>query len=417
MGLIETLAERLSARKGGVPCPQCSTKMALGRREPILTCGTCGFRASRTEWILHRFKTESPEDQTADPDQPPANTKIVRRELNDNTIAWEVPPSGNSSGMLFFAILWTGFIALWTTLALIGTIQSEDAEGMIFPLFSLPFWAVGIGMLYFGLRAKFAVHLFLVDSKEFIMVRSFFNRKTRKALQRSTLKWVKKKEFYQQNYTPVYGIEIRGEDGKVRFGTTLTEEEKLWLVADMQRVLWPESAKPAPTAHSLASPKPSSSQGRDSFEVVFPPVQGKGSGGGLVFGFLIVGAFLAIGIFALGDAGFFRWLWLGFNSLFAIGMTAATIWAYRNRNRSIRVRGNRSEVQVAVLRDGEVLKDEHMPRLGTIDLRSYNTGHVNNDPRIRIELVGEKHLLTIAKWYPASQAAEPIAELRAKLPA
>jgi hypothetical protein len=34
---------------------------------------------------------------------------------------------------------------------------------------------------------------------------------------------------------------LRGDDGKLRFGTTLTEEEKDWLVADIRRTIWPGS--------------------------------------------------------------------------------------------------------------------------------------------------------------------------------
>lgn len=276
MGVIETLAEKLTTRKGGALCPQCSTRQVLGPGEPVVTCNNCGFRASRTEWSMRNFNTDGANDHPADPDRPPANTKIVRRILDDNTIAWEVPPSGKSAGLLFFAILWTGFVAVWTGMAIFGPGLSGEPGGIAFPLFSLPFWAVGIGMLYFGLRAKYAVHLFLIDSKEFIMVRSFFNRTTRKTLQRDQLKWVQKKEFYQQNYTPVYGIEIRGEDGKVRFGTTLSEEEKDWLVADMQRVLWPKSAEHSLSTKATAT-RSTSSRTRDSFEILFPSVPGNGS--------------------------------------------------------------------------------------------------------------------------------------------
>jgi hypothetical protein len=414
MGFVEKLIGQIANANGGAACPNCQKKQRLPAGQAIITCSQCGFRGSRSEWALRSIEVEDAVP-TVDPDIPPEGTKIVRRQVSERSIAWEVPPSGRSSGLLFFAILWLGFVTFWTFGALFATASSDEPGSLFFPLFSTPFWAVGIGMLYYALRAKFAKHLFLIDDREFIMVRSFFRRKSRKSLKRSTLKWVQKKEFYQQNYSPVYGIEIRGEDGKVRFGTTLTEEEKNWIAADMNRVLWPSEQHVSAATSSGGEPSSPSDQPLQSFEVTFPPVHSAGSVVGAVIGLVVVAVFIGIGIFALDDAGFFRWLWLGFSSLFGVGLVYGVFYTWRNRNRIIRVRGDRSEVRVTVLRGQETVTDTHLPRQGQLSVRSFKTGQSNNQDRLRIELLGQDEVVPIAKWYPTDQAAEPLAELKRAL--
>jgi|GEM_PF-1365537 len=430
MGLLEKLIDTIASTRGTTSCPECGERQPFERTKTIFTCPACHYRGSRTEWSMRRM-TKLIKDGSvplpADPDIPPPGTKIVRRTLDANTIAWELPPSGKSAGLLAFASLWLAFVTFWTFGALIAASSTNDPQSWLFPAFSIPFWAVGLWMLYYGLRTKFAKHLFLIEAREIIMVRSLFGRKKRKALQRASLKWVQKKEFSQQNYTPVYGVEIRGEDGKLRFGTSLSEDEKDWLVADMKRVLWPPDPTPDPHPNPEANSEPDSLNGlveaaahpRSSrsqlFEVTFPPAPSATSTLGLIFGFLIGGLFLAVGIFALRDPDFFRLLWLVVVSFFALPMIAVAVSTWRNRNRIIRVRGDRGEVQVAILRNGEVLEDKHMPRRGSITVHSYNTGQVNGAPRVRIELLGENQVLPIAKWYPQDLAAQPLAVLKAAL--
>lgn len=426
MGLLEKLIDTLASTRGTASCPECGEGQPFDRTKTILSCPACHYRGSRTEWSMRRMTKlikDGAATPTADPDSPPPGTKIVRRTLDANTLAWEVPPAGKSAGLLFFATLWLGFVTFWTFGTLFAVSSTDDPKAWLFPAFSIPFWAVGLWMLYYGLRTRFAKHLFLINAREVIMVRSLFGRKKRKTLHRDRLKWVQKKEFYQQNYTPVYGVEIRGEDGKLRFGTALSEDEKDWLVADMNRVLWPPDPTPDPTPDSdpdslpelvkaAAHPRSSRSQ---LFEVTFPPAPSATSTVGLIFGFLIGGLFLAVGLFALRDPDFFRLLWLIVVSFFALPMIAVAVSSWRNRNRTIRVRGDRGEVQVAILRNGEVLEDKHMPRRGSITVHSYNTGQVNGVPRVRIELVGENQVLPIAKWYPQDLAAQPLADLKAAL--
>lgn len=49
-----------------------------------------------------------------------------------------------------------------------------------------------------------------------------------------TILTVETKVFYTINYNPVRGIEIKGTQGKFRFGSGLHDSEKAWLVADLK---------------------------------------------------------------------------------------------------------------------------------------------------------------------------------------
>ena len=61
------------------------------------------------------------------------------------------------------------------------------------------------------------------------------------------------------------------------------------------------------------------------------------------------------------------------------------------------------------------MKETCIPREDRIEVRSFNTGRVNNTAMVRIELVANDKVVPLVKWYPEEAAREPIAELRAWL--
>jgi hypothetical protein len=79
----------------------------------------------------------------------PFDTRIELAVTPDQ-LSLTVPPlrvSGRTLAPLGFAVFWLGFIAFWTVGAAKGS--------TVFPLFSTPFWAVGIAML-----TRFSLPLF-----------------------------------------------------------------------------------------------------------------------------------------------------------------------------------------------------------------------------------------------------------------
>jgi len=73
---------------------------------------------------------------------PPTGSKITIKKGFDDSIELYYPKKGFTASVipqLFFTIFWFGFISFWTWGASQGSV--------LFALFSIPFWLMGIGML------------------------------------------------------------------------------------------------------------------------------------------------------------------------------------------------------------------------------------------------------------------------------
>ena len=422
MGLFDKLIAAAATAAGPLRCPQCGHKAGQVAEGAVAVCGHCGWRGSLLEWAPRG--DEAAALRAADPDGPPPGTAIARRDLGGGAVAWEVPPSGRSGGLMFFAILWNGFILLFTAVfgsAMLGGKLEGDAPGWLAIPFLIPFWGVGIGLAYAVARIKFARHLVVVDSREVVLVRSLFGRAKRRALAREGLEAIEKREFYRQNYRPVHGVEVRGRGGKLRFGTALTEEEKDWLVADIRRTVWPTGAAAAAPSPAVAAapagppvaPPPAAPDA--PFTVELPPARGAGRWAGLAVGLLVSGGFVAIGVFALRDAGFFRHAWLAFNSLFLLALCAAAVQALRNHGVTIRVTADRGEIRIQRMKGPRVIGERRLPRAG-VEVRAFETGRANQARMMRVELVGPHGALPVARWRAEHEVDPLVRELRRHLP-
>ena len=88
-----------------------------------------------------------------DPTIPPQLQEIVQRELDrDERVVWSAMPkpkyfSGPSLGLFLFAIPWTAFSVFWMAGAAGFKIPQFNNGEDLFPLFGIPFFLIGIGML------------------------------------------------------------------------------------------------------------------------------------------------------------------------------------------------------------------------------------------------------------------------------
>lgn len=418
MGLLDKLIAAAATAAGPLCCPQCGRKAGRVAEGAVAVCGHCGWRGSLLEWAPRGDQAAA--FRAVDPDRPPPGTKVVRRDLGGGAVAWEVPPSGRSGGLMFFAVIWNGFILLFTAVfggAMLGGKLEGDAPGWLAILFLIPFWAVGIGLAYAVVRMKFARHLVVVDSREAVLVRSMFGRTKRRALAREGLEAVEKSAFYQQNDRPVHGVELRGRGGRLRFGSALTEEEKNWLVADIRRTVWPQgapAAAPSPAVATAPAPLAEAQPGAP-FTVDLPPGRGAGRWVGLALGMLVAGGFLTIGVVAMRDAGFFRHLWLASNSLFLLALCAAAVGALRNAGVTIRVTADRGEIRVQRMKGPRVIGERRLPRAG-VEVRAFESGRANGTRMMRVELVGPHGALPVARWRPDHEVDALVQQLRRHLP-
>ncbi len=195
-----------------------------------VTCPHCGHSASMSEW--HQ-KAASEEELQRNPisivDTPPG-TKITHFQTADGDLGLDIPRTGKSGGLLFFAAFWLLIsLPLFLIFASVAVKQGGGAIGggllaSIFPV-------VGFGMLYFGMRMKYSQHRIFVDPTRLVYQTEFFNSKKVHQFDVASIRSVMQKVFYTQNYQPVYGIEIVGNDNKtLKFGTQISPEEKRWIV-------------------------------------------------------------------------------------------------------------------------------------------------------------------------------------------
>jgi hypothetical protein len=116
----------------------------------------------------------------------PAGSQIAVEKF-EGGLTIRVPPAGlwkGTSGMFFFALIWNGFMTLFTSAVVCGGLQAEDMPDetalWVLPLVLLLFWAVGIGLLLGSLnmgrrRAMFAI----AAGKLLVMQQGIFGAKQR----------------------------------------------------------------------------------------------------------------------------------------------------------------------------------------------------------------------------------------------
>lgn len=424
-----------AALKRGLVCPACGTRPDAEGMQPskMLRCAHCGTSASLTEWIVRPGLTVA-----ADPDHPPAGTKITRSNGPSGEVVWSIPASGRSGGLMFFGIFWcaiTGAVSAGFLAAFLqGQMKDTPGLGQLgMAAFFILFWAVGIGMLYGACRNRYARHRLTAGAGAVVLRRELFGRVSEKSLPAAGITSIDQVVFYQQNYQPVHGIEIKGPTGKLRFGSVLGAEEKAWLVADLRRVVQGAHHPERSAVHAG-----STAVARQAHFSVVVPKSGIFFQGAWVF--LLMGlAFLAVGAFVIRpasgvageeaprivrviDSGFhlaesgFRVMWLGMSGLMASIGAAGLVVRFRGRDQETRVDGNDGEITLRVMQHGRVVREKwRIDRSAASDVRCFTSGSSNGREMKRVELVTRDKVVPLVRWCEADAANAFAGELRSAL--
>lgn len=145
----------------------------------------------------------------------------------------EVPPLGFQSQtlpLLGFTLVWNGFIFFWTS----GAISA--GAPIFFPLFSIPFWIIGIRMLA-GVLFSLAGHTHLeMNRQRFQIQRCLWGFSRKIQGQTSEIDQVKLKTSYTQNHQKMTAFVIAGVRTH-QFGSNMTRSEQEWLVQELSNFL------------------------------------------------------------------------------------------------------------------------------------------------------------------------------------
>jgi hypothetical protein len=406
-------------------CPECGTKPAP-TREQVITCDRCGTKASVAEWR----STAQEKGFIGRADQPPVTA--IRRERTPGSTVWHIPAGGKFGFFMFFGTFWcliTAFVSGGFLLTFLtgGEIEGDLPEWLLIPFFGI-FWAVGLGTLYMGIREKWMKHRVTVGDGELVLRREMFRRHNDKRLAIADIRSVEQKEFYQKNYRPVFGIEIKASRGKLRFGSTLTPEEKAWLVADLREAIFgPQAVTP---------PQPQE-QRSEHFSVEIPSARKHLWPLAIIL--MVIGvSFIFVGLKFLDDRPFrtttnepaffaaistlfntlhhgFQGLWVVAATLMALGGLTLTTYLFRERHSVKKLEGNASEIAIRTYRHGRVWKEKTFPRQEVADIRASTSGSSNGKTMKRLELIIGNKAEPLARWIDGDAADAIVHEVRAGL--
>jgi hypothetical protein len=407
VSLLEKTQTKAVVGGKGFVCPKCGAARhgSPADADAILDCA-CGYFGSLVEWTASAASGV----RVGRAGSPPPGTRITRSDYG-RVHAWEIPPSGKSGGLLVFGWIWTIFIALFYIVPLVALLQGAG-EGfhsiLSLLLFTLPFWAVGIGILYAGYRAKNAKHRVEIGDGVVSLTRDWRGKRKTKSLPLGDVRSIGQVVFYSKNYTPVRGVEIKGATGKLRFGSTLSDEEKAWLVADFQQAVWPDKASAVVAEGSRQTIRV------NAFSVALPQTNNLW---GLLFVLGMCIAFMVIGLKvilreAMAGPVLFRTVWLVMDGLFFLLCLSGIISALRSLGVETRLDGDTRHLTLRKVKKGLTLKETVFERSEFHDIRASAFGSSNGREMKRIELlIGEKaHRL--ASWMDGAKADEFVAEVR-----
>ena len=426
--LIETANFKAAVKRGDLACPGCGAKPTAipVASKDVIPCPHCATKASAFEWSA----AAKPGGRAGNPDQPPANTKITRLTDPSGSVVWNIPASGKSGGLLIFGILWCSITAPLSGVFLFGEGGYKSNDGFLAQLpiilFFGVFWVVGLGFLYAGCRNKYAKHRLTANRHTISLRREFFGGVRDKSLLAERITSIAAVELYQQNYAPVHGIEIEGSQGKLRFGSALTDDEKAWLVADLRLVVLGTRASTA------ALPRDSA---RQSF-FSFPLPKSSNNLWGLAIMLMLMGAgFVCVGIFVIDPPtglpenhppaffriidGFFtrgfRIIWTLMSAAMATAGIALAVWLNKTRNCETRIEGTESEIAIRTSRHGLVLKERVFPRAAVTDIRAVVCGSSNSRTMKQMELIVGDTAEPVSRWTDGEKADELVNQVRSAL--
>ncbi len=400
-------------------CPNCGASPAAkpDRRAQVITCEACDTRASLAEWTQWPAGTQL----AGRAGHPPAGTRIRRENAAGGTV-WHIPARGKFGFFMFFAMLWCSITAVLSggfLLAFLtgGKIEGDGPTWLLIPFFGL-FWAVGFGMLYAGLREKWLKQRIAVAGGELVLRREMFGRSSEKRLPLGEICSIEQKEFYQKNYQPVFGIEIKSTRSKLRFGSTLEAAEKGWLTADLREAVFGS----APVRDEPAAPFGQ----RTDFSVEIPNARKQSLAFAIVLLALGTVFLVVVTMFFEGPGGGEAWADrlfdladLGFRGIFSLVGVAALIGGavmlarlLLNRGSVQMLEGNAVEIALRTYRGGRVWKERTFPRGQIGDIRASTSGSSGNRPMKRLELIAGEEVVRLASWIDAEAADAVVAELR-----
>jgi hypothetical protein len=159
----------------------------------------------------------------------PAGTR-VQLQTSPTELSMTIPPTGfrgETFGIALFALFWNGGILFWT----LGALSS--GAPLVFALFAVPFWFVGLGMLGNVVNSLLGRVQLAIDRQRFVLEHRLLGWHRRVEGAAADLSGVELQTVYTRNGRSVQSIALLAGVNTHKLGTALTAVEKAWLVHEL----------------------------------------------------------------------------------------------------------------------------------------------------------------------------------------
>ncbi|MGQ9503673.1 MAG: hypothetical protein ACUVQG_01200 [Thermogutta sp.] len=232
-------------------CPSCHQEIPVEDVNLETGWGRCRFCNEIFEIpeLVERLRqVQAGEEKKATaPPVRPADSRIRMVRKEDKLLIY-LPPWGLRGpviALFFFSVFWLVFVAFWTVGALGVFFNPGKAprwENVVFALFSIPFWLIGLGMLGGALAGMLSHRIVYLDSSWLESRWQCLFLKFRKQISREEVQMARvagPRTFRSTSHdqpNPTFGIEIVYQGGKVSVPCeNLAEQE--WLLAEVNQFL------------------------------------------------------------------------------------------------------------------------------------------------------------------------------------
>ena len=263
-GILATFAE-------GFDCPECDRPVRLDElqagqtpeQQPDAETAVSDREAAPSEqpisdadeqasWLIS--PGAAPAEEPISDTPPPGRLQCVQK---DSQLIILILPGSNRAirSLGCFTICWLSLLTLITVifLRIDPAAGNEFLAGVLFLLLGLVvlsvFWIVGLVLLYSWLSGRFGKTYVLVEPDRVVVRYVLFGRERFREYPLDRTSHAKLVESYKENEQPIYAIAITTTSGALAsFGTFLSDDEKQWLVARINRHLGvANAAGPKPT--------------------------------------------------------------------------------------------------------------------------------------------------------------------------
>ena len=214
-------------------CPLCSASLAnvdLSEVEDQL--------ADESDTIAGQSWSQTHRDSEVASEAPPnpsdRQVEIIERSA-DRLVVHLPPTTAGSGGIGCFALIWNGFMTVFTTIVIIALRDARRFE-MFVLLFLSAFWLVGILLLVVWVRMRFTRYYLLLEKDRLVIQRKLIGTSNLE-LTLNTASKATLEESYAVNDVPVYAVTVHGAGRKESFGTGLPPTDKEFLAQEINSFL------------------------------------------------------------------------------------------------------------------------------------------------------------------------------------